>query len=238
MGFEDRDYSQEESWSPGGMNETYVVKGYVVLAVALFILEAFTPASEITELFCLNGAFWQGQVWRLVTYPFVHTPAQIITVVFGMLIVWRFGTDLERMYGSRETLLYFIAMTLTAGVPFAICGLATGSPFPLFGVNGIQLGLLCLYATHFPRVEVYVLPMISLQLRWVVAMDALFVLYPAMQLLQAGAGLGAFMFAAPVLTIGQRASEFASTSRPLKSLIWIPRSTHCSPRSTNTGRKA
>ena len=44
MGFEDRDYSQEESWSDSGRAETPVTKWFVILTVVLFVLTIITFA--------------------------------------------------------------------------------------------------------------------------------------------------------------------------------------------------
>ena len=201
MGFEDREYSQEE-WNSTPRSDNPVTKWFVILAVALFILQAVTiPNPAVLELTALKATeVLHGQVWRLFTFVLCNHSADIIGLVFSMLIVWRFGTDLERMYGSSEMFLYYLATTLVVGLSFTAFGLGV-SGLQTYGSFTIALGLMALFATHFPRMEVFILPMISIQLRWLVALYSLFGLYPSLRDIQAGAGISALARASMVLSV-------------------------------------
>ncbi len=205
MGFEDREYSQEE-WNSTPRSDNPVTKWFVILTVALFILQALTvsraaPNSAVFELTALKATeVLHGQVWRLFTFVLCHHAVDIIGLVFSLLIIWRFGTDLERMYGFPEMLLYVLATTLVVGLSFTGWGLAVEG-LQTNGSFTIALGLMALFATHFPRMEVCILPMITIQLRWLVALYALFGLYPSMLAMQAGAGIAALANASGVLSV-------------------------------------
>lgn len=205
MGFEDREYSQEE-WNATPSRETPVTKWFVILTVVLFIMQALTvsAASPVPVLFkyCLlnNSDVLHGQIWRLATFVMCNHPFDILGIVLSLLITWRFGSDLERMYGSHELFMYYAAMALVVGVPFTAFGLIAPDEV-MYGSFIVSLGLMALFATHFPRMEVYILPMISIQLRWLVALYALWGLYPSLIALQAGGGLAALVQACRVLTI-------------------------------------
>lgn len=207
MGFEDRDYTQAESWRDPAPSQNPVTKWFVILAVVVYVMQAFTisPQSQSSAIFDLLSlkapAVLQGQVWRLVTFAVSIHPANIIGLVFSLLIIWRFGTDLERMYGSTELGMYLLGTTLFVGVCFTAWQFAIFLPLPLEGLYGMALGLMALFATHFPRMEVYILPMIVVQLRWLVAIYALFGLFPALQAVQAGGGAVGLAYASPVLSI-------------------------------------
>ena len=115
MGFESRDYSQDESWKDTGSHDTPVTKWIVILTIVLFVMQVLsisptTQTSALFELLSLKApAVLSGQVWRLVTFIFCHEPTEIIGLVFSLLILWRFGNELERMYGSRELVLFYLA---------------------------------------------------------------------------------------------------------------------------------
>ena len=47
----------------------------------------------------------EGWVWTFVTYMFVH--GSITHVLFNMLSLYIFGTQVERYIGSREFLLFY-----------------------------------------------------------------------------------------------------------------------------------
>lgn len=206
MGFEDRDYSQEEAWSSSPQPDNVVTKWFVILTVIIFVMQLLTmsqsPSSIIYEFLSLKAPdVLHGQVWRLLTFAMCHHTADIIGIVFSLLIIWQFGTQLERMYGSREMLLYYPGMALFVGLCFTACGMIVPLEFPLSGSFTVALGLLALYATHFPRLEVCILPLITIQLRWLVAIYALFGVYPAIQIMQRGGGLLGLAYASTVLSV-------------------------------------
>ena len=207
MGFESRDYSQDESWKDTARHDTPVTKWIVILTIVLFVMQVLsisptTQTSALFELFSLKASnVLAGQVWRAVTFIFCHEPTEIIGLVFSLLILWRFGNELERMYGSRELALFYLAMTLFVGTAFTVWGLVVPLPLPLYGSFTGALGLMALFATHYPRMEVCILPMIVIQLRWLVALYALFGLFPALRVLQAGGGVIGLAYASSVLSI-------------------------------------
>lgn len=207
MGFESRDYSQDESWRDTPSRDTPVTKWIVILTIVVFVMQALsvspsTPRSALFEWLSLDASeALHGQVWRIVTFAFTNHPVDILGLVFSLLITWRFGTELERMYGSRELGLFYLAAVTFVGVVFSGFGLFLNLPVPLAGSYTGSLALLTLFATHYPRMEVCILPLIVIQLRWLVALAALFGLYPAIQMLQRGAGLVGLAYASYVGTI-------------------------------------
>jgi len=204
MGFEDRDYSQsDESWKSSGATDTPVTKWFVILTVVTFVIQLFTGSSVMYELLSLKShAVLEGQVWRLFTFAICHNPVDILRLIVSMLIIWRFGTELERMYGSHELFMIYVSMIAFVGVSFSVWGLIFSLSSPLHGGSySVALGLLALFATHFPRMEVCILPLISIQLRWLVALYALFGVYPALHIFQAGGGPIGFAYASEVLSI-------------------------------------
>ena len=207
MGFESRDYSQDESWKDTGSRDTPVTKWIVILTIVIFVLQvlSITPRTQSSALFdglSLDAAaVLRGQAWRVVTFAFVNHPVNIIGLVLSLLFIWRFGTDLERMYGSRELGLFYAGAMAFVGLTFSAFGLFLDLSEPLAGSYTGSLALLTLYATHFPRTEVNILPLISIQLRWLVALAALFGLYPALHMLQSGAGLVGLAYASYVSSI-------------------------------------
>lgn len=199
MGFENREYSQED-WNPTPRGETNVTKWFVILTVIVFVLQilsknAFSPALSLRP-----AAVFQGQVWQLLTYAVTFNLEEILPVVFSSLIIWRFGTELERMYGSGEIGAIYLGMALVVSLVYVACGLALRLP-AISGSYPIALGAMALFATHFPRMEVCILPAICIQLRWLVAIYALFGMYPALLAIQDGAVLQGLAVLSMVLTI-------------------------------------
>jgi membrane associated rhomboid family serine protease len=71
---------------------------------------------------------WPGfELWRLVTYPLVVLG--IFNVLFGLLILWMFGWELETAFGSRR----FGLFVLTSVVASAVLGCGVALLFPRAG---------------------------------------------------------------------------------------------------------
>jgi membrane associated rhomboid family serine protease len=110
----------------------------------------------------------KGFIWQLVTYMFLH--GSFWHIVMNMFILWMFGAELERTWGSREfTKFYFIA-GIGAGiinVIFALLRPAMAN-VPIIGASGAIYGLLVAYAMLFPERYVYVYFLIPVKVKYLV----------------------------------------------------------------------
>src|SRR6185503_14281834 len=59
------------------------------------------------DLFGLSagGVFKQFKIWQLFTYQFLH--GGVMHLLFNMLTLWMFGTQIERDWGTRRFLKYY-----------------------------------------------------------------------------------------------------------------------------------
>jgi membrane associated rhomboid family serine protease len=131
----------------------------------------------------------QGQIWRLVTFVFCHDRDNPFSLVFNMIAVWYLGSSLERMYGSRELLWFYLFSALVCGVIFVCFGLKLFLPAPLMGANPCVIAMLALFATHFPRQEILFFGLIPMQIR---VLLAIYVVVDIYYILRAFSGQGAW----------------------------------------------
>ena len=107
----------------------------VVFVVGLMVqrnafLGIAIPEGDPVSIFELLGAhswyltFTEGQVWRLITYQFVH--ANLGHVVFNMWALYFFGPVVEEIMGSRRYLLYYL-----------VCGVAGAMFSSLLAYHGV-----------------------------------------------------------------------------------------------------
>ncbi len=61
----------------------------------MFDLLALRPADVVTHFY----------IWQLVTYSFLH--GGIGHILFNMLALWMFGTEFERLWGTRRFLRFY-----------------------------------------------------------------------------------------------------------------------------------
>ncbi len=145
------------SFGPGPM--TFAVKVLIWTNVALFFLTWFVPIVGFylgLKPETLVDHFW---VWQPVTYMFVH--AGIGHILWNMLILWMFGVELERLWGTKFFVkFYFVAGIAGAVVTVLVALLPNPSLSHLFytttvGSSGAILGLLLAYAMYFPDRPIY-----------------------------------------------------------------------------------
>jgi membrane associated rhomboid family serine protease len=112
---------------PGWRRIPPVTRGTLLVAAIGYLVALWNVLSIPSSLVLMPGAVAGGQVWRLLTYPAVS--AGILTVLFDLLLLWSFGSELEPSWGSRSYLLFLLLATATAGAVGAGSALLLGSPF-------------------------------------------------------------------------------------------------------------
>jgi membrane associated rhomboid family serine protease len=116
------------------------------------------PEDAVTHWLSLSvDAVTHGQVWRLLTYAFLHDPSSLWHIVFNMLFLWWFGKEVEDLYGSREFLAFYLVSAVLAGLAFVVAGLAgwtgggRGGLIPIcIGASGAVTAVMVLFACHYP----------------------------------------------------------------------------------------
>jgi membrane associated rhomboid family serine protease len=147
------------SFGPGPM--TPAVRAIIYANVAVFLVTLFVP-EVIVDTFGLRPALviHELRVWQLVTYLFVHSPAQLSHILFNMLAVWMFGVDLERRWGTRGFVKYYFITGVGAGVSMILVSLlpfaATRATFEAvtIGASGAVYGLLMAWGLIFPHRQI------------------------------------------------------------------------------------
>src|SRR5262249_46211361 len=121
MGIYDREYIRER---PGFLGSFYerglMCKWLIGINIVLFLLQLIARNAVRPELERLQGldplttALWldpskvlEGQFWRLLTYAFLHDTTTPLHILFNMLFLWWFGSDVEDLYGPREFLAFY-----------------------------------------------------------------------------------------------------------------------------------
>lgn len=116
--------------------------------LAVFAAEMLlgTPFIEAFALWPLGPEF---APWQLVTYGFLH--GSLLHLGTNMLGLYMFGSDLERVWGSRRFTSYYMVCVLSAAATQIVVTASTGSELPTLGASGAVFGLLLAFARHFPR---------------------------------------------------------------------------------------
>jgi membrane associated rhomboid family serine protease len=171
MGIYDRDYYRGSGPSFLGsfLDTGTICKWLIGVNVAVFVLQLLTyhhptphqPREEIgafTEALVLDvNRVLHGEVWRLLTYAFLHSPMFFWHIVWNMLLLWWFGHEMEGLYGPREFLVFYLLAAVLGGLAF-VAGAVVGF-YPVessaLGASGAVTAVLLLYACHFPTRNIF-----------------------------------------------------------------------------------
>ena len=120
----------------------------------------------------------KGQIWRILTSAFCHDRHGLFHILFNMLgLIW-FGITLEYMYGQREFLLFYLTAGILSGLAYVGLDLWTGESVPAIGASGAVMGVLMLYACHYPHHTIRIWFFFPIEMRWLVLLYVAFDLHP------------------------------------------------------------
>jgi membrane associated rhomboid family serine protease len=145
------------SFGPGPL--TPAIKTLIIVNVAMFLLAFIVPAVTMRLGLRPADVFGSLAIWQPVTYLFLH--GGIFHILFNMLALWMFGTELERMWGSRYfTRYYFITGVGAAATTMVLSLLPIGIADQLYysltiGASGAVYGILLAYGLYFPHRPIY-----------------------------------------------------------------------------------
>ncbi len=145
-----------------------VTTSLIVANVAVFLLESVAPGLVYSlALWPLNapaGANVEFGPWQLVTYAFLH--GGLLHLGFNMFALYMFGGAVERVFGGRRYLAYYLVCVVSAAITQLVVAGVTGMLYPTVGASGGVFGLLLAYAMYFPHSRVMLLfPPIALPAR-------------------------------------------------------------------------
>jgi membrane associated rhomboid family serine protease len=100
-------------------------------------------------------AVYQGWFWQFFTYMFAH--GGISHLLFNMLALFIFGTQVERQMGSKEFILYYLLTGLLAGFfSFGVYWITGSFQVLLLGASGALFAVQLAYAVFFPDSVIYI----------------------------------------------------------------------------------
>jgi membrane associated rhomboid family serine protease len=132
-----------------------VTQALLIANVAGFLLQSLAEPLVIAyfALWPLHASPAAGisfQPWQLVTYAFLH--GNLMHLLFNMLALYMFGSDIERVVGGRRfTTYYFVCVVVAALAQLVVAAVSNSPPYPTVGASGGVFGLLLAFGMYFPR---------------------------------------------------------------------------------------
>jgi len=158
-------YRREVSISFGGPL-TPGVKSLIIANAVVHLFKVLIPAFAswfwLSPPLVLPPGF---QLWRVLTYAFLHGDA--MHLLFNMLALFMFGCSIERMWGTKLFVRYY----LLCGLGAALLAFIPYGPFysvPILGASGAIYGVLLAYGVLFPHNQIWILMTFPVEARYLV----------------------------------------------------------------------
>ena len=125
----------------------YLLQHYVLPKQVFFGQYRFEHLLGLVPYLVWNKLF----VWQIVSYMFLH--GGFFHILFNMFALWMFGSDLERIWGTRRFLTYYFFTGVGAGLLTIL--FTPSSIIATIGASGAVYGLLLAFAFYFPERRIY-----------------------------------------------------------------------------------
>lgn len=157
-----------------------VTKNLLLINIVVWLLDAVIGRSGL-NLTGLAGLypFWSEpfHVWQPLTYMFMHSGFSHLFC--NMFALWMFGPVLEREWGERRFLTYYLTCGIGAGLVQELVWWLMGTTMACtIGASGAVFGILFAFGWLFPDTEMMLLfPPIPMRARTFVILYAVFELF-------------------------------------------------------------
>ncbi len=159
------------------------VKNLMIIMGIVFILQMFVSGWFDLYFGLVPVLVWRKYfLWQLATYIFLH--GGFSHILFNLLALWMFGSELENYWGSKKFLFYFFFCGVGAGICTVIF-----SPYqfvPTIGASGAIYGLLLAFGWLFPNRLIYIYFLFPIPAKYFVIIFGLIEFFASME----GAGSG------------------------------------------------
>lgn len=180
MPWENRDYYREPKYGGigggggwrghvGGFGGGRMIMALIAVNVLVAITDAILVGSRRAD--AIAPTWWgnfnvaQGifgfQLWRPFTYQFIH--GGLLHLVFNMIGLYVFGQWMERLWGPRKLLAYYLICGLGGALLFGLSAavpgfVGTDARTPLVGASACVMGMVVGCVMRFPREQLMLWP--------------------------------------------------------------------------------
>jgi rhomboid family protein len=131
----------------------------IIIACAITFIVQLISGMWFTDWFGLrpSDVVTRGYVWQLASYIFLHDTRNVLHILFNMLGLWMFGSELEMVWGARQFTKFFFVCGIGAGVVMVLLALLSVGSWQIstIGASGSVYGVLLAFAVLFPDRIIY-----------------------------------------------------------------------------------
>jgi len=145
----------------------------IAINIAIFLIDGllvrfgYQPVIALGGYFSAETAIQHGQVWRFISFQFLH--AGLGHIFMNMLGLFFFGPLIERYLGSRRYLAFYLLCGVAGPVAYMLLWasgfLVTHPAQPLVGASAGVFGVLIAAAFVAPNADVYIWGILPVKMR-------------------------------------------------------------------------
>jgi membrane associated rhomboid family serine protease len=135
---------------------TILVALHVVCAILTAMLFATGNSAILNYAMFDSARIWAGaQVWREVTYAFIHSPngSALFWFAIEMYLLFVFGREVERFVGRRAYIWLYLLLLIVPTLILLVWGLSERTA--LAGSGPLHFAIFVAFATIFPNVQFF-----------------------------------------------------------------------------------
>ncbi len=105
--------------------------------------------------------------WQLLSYGFLH--GGLGHLFFNMFALYMFGLPIERAWGTKRFVIYYLVCIIGAGLVQLLTAAVTGGIYPTIGASGGVFGVLLAFGMMYPNQRILlIIPPIPIKAKWFV----------------------------------------------------------------------
>jgi membrane associated rhomboid family serine protease len=135
---------------------TLLVGLHVVCAILTVLAFALGYSGALNYCMFDSAYVWYGgQVWRFVTYAFIHPPmgSALLWFAIEMYMLFVFGREVERFLGRRAYISLYLILLLIPAAVLSVWGMWQRTA--LAGSGTLHFALFIAFVTIYPNVELF-----------------------------------------------------------------------------------
>jgi len=182
MGIYDRDYYRQPA-SPtrfGGISLWSMNTKLIAINIAVFVVNSLFSQAVVDQdgfllghlhpirewgLFSVDTAIKHFQIWRFLTFQFLH--ANLQHIAYNMIALFFFGPMIESYFGSRKYLAFYLISGFAGAITYMLLWAARVYPSnaEMVGASAGIFGVLIAAAQVAPDAQVLIYGIIPMRLR-------------------------------------------------------------------------
>jgi len=174
MGFEDRQYTRDDSMYGGsggggnaGLGQYSIVAILIAINFIVWIADMFLQTEGANSgwpnyLLSLDVEKpWR--IWTFLTYGFTHAPikSNLFHIIFNMFVLFMFGRPVAHRLGRYEFLRFYLVAIVFSGLAFYLWNVLAGSRASIVGASGATTAVLILFILWYPNQKLFLMGIVE-----------------------------------------------------------------------------